>query len=150
MAETLREPNLSCLKTIQSVMSVDGFGSAFDLKSPTSSSFMVNFENILERYAFNLCPEAGLYPAYVSDKIPIAFSAGCLPITWASQGVSIDFNPKAFVNLGGMAAQEFSGLENLLNENYLRQYADQALLINKPTLEPLKAYLQNIITQALD
>lgn len=150
IADTLREPNLSCLKAIQSVMRVDGFGNAFDLKSPTSSSFMVNFENILERYAFNLCPEAGLYPAYVSDKIPVAFSAGCLPITWVDQSICVDFNPNAFINLADMAAQEFSGMENLLNENYLRQYADQALLVNKPSLEPLKAYLQNIITQALD
>ena len=148
-SDTLREPNSTCLKSIQSVMRVDGFGAVFDLKSPTSSSFLVNYESVLEQYAFNLCPEETLYPAYVTDKIPAAFLAGCLPISWVDQSVSIDFNPKAFVNLADMAAKEFVGVENLLSDKYLQQFADQALLLNKPSLEPLKVYLKNIISQAI-
>ena len=58
--------------------------------------------DILQQYAFNLCPENGLYPGYATEKIPEAFAAGCLPIAYVDESVCVDFNPKAFVNLQPM------------------------------------------------
>jgi hypothetical protein len=76
--------------------------------------------------------------------------AGCLPITWADDNVRVDFNPNAFINLAPMSTDGFSELGDLLHsKEALSRFSSEALLTNRPTLDPLKHFLQNLIKTAL-
>ena len=91
-----------------------------------------------------------MYPGYYTEKIPEAFMAGCLPISWADENLKIDFNPRAFINLAPMSISNFSELKEILHSRkILEAYANEALLINKPSIDHLKAYLNEVIRQAL-
>ncbi len=57
------------------------------------SKFAVTFEN-----------EAAL--GYVSEKLPDALLAGCVPIYWGDPTVALDFDPRCFVHRRDFATQE--------------------------------------------
>jgi hypothetical protein len=78
LSSHLREPRASCLRAVQQFIPVDGFGPYFDqrIKSHHDSHFFKY--DLLKNYAFNLCPENGLFPGYVTEKIPEAFVASRL------------------------------------------------------------------------
>ena len=91
-----------------------------------------------------------MFPGYYTEKIPEAFMAGCLPISWADENVKVDFNPKAFINLAPMSANGFQELGELLHsKDTLYKYASEPLLIHRPTLDPLKHFLCNLLKTAL-
>ena len=95
----LNEPRKSMYEIFSKKFTVDGYGPYFD--GQISNHNLSNFtkKNILEKYAFNLCPENNLYPGYYSEKIPDAFMAKCLPISWADSNINYDFNENSFINL---------------------------------------------------
>jgi hypothetical protein len=149
-ASHLREPRKTLLQVVKNQIEVVEFGRSFNsnIKSHADSGF-AKFDE-LQNFAFNLCPENGMHPGYYTEKIPEAFMAGCLPITWADENVKADFNPKAFINLAPMSATHFAELADILRSAArLSEYAEQALLIQKPSLEPLQHFLKNITQSAL-
>jgi hypothetical protein len=149
-ASHLREPRKTLLQVVKNQIEVVEFGRSFNpnIKNHTESGF-AKFDE-LQNFAFNLCPENGMHPGYYTEKIPEAFMAGCLPITWADENVKADFNPKAFINLAPMSATHFAELPDILHSAAsLSEYAGQALLIQKPSLEPLQRFLRNITQSAL-
>jgi hypothetical protein len=145
----LREPRASCYFALQEVMPVDGMGPYFDksIKNHHKSHFVK--KNILENYAFNLCPENGMFPGYVTEKIPEAFAAGCLPITFVDESVSKDFNPNAMINMATLDPDSFEELENVLNENLMKAIAQEPLLLQRPSLQGLKVFLKAIANDAV-
>jgi hypothetical protein len=54
---------------------------------------------IISNYKFNLCLENSLHPGYYTEKLFHAKTAGCVPIYWADENASKDFNSKSFINL---------------------------------------------------
>jgi len=56
-----------------------------------------------------------MYPGYCTEKIPEAFMADCLPITWADSNVAVDFNPDAMVNLAPMTGTDLKTQRPPLN-----------------------------------
>lgn len=77
--------------------------------------------------------------------------AGCLPITWVDENVEVDFNPLAFINLAPMSANHFAALKNILHsKDILLSYAEQPLLLKRPSLQGLKNYLKDVIQTALN
>ncbi len=148
VAEQLREPYTTCMHAVERAIRVDGFGGVFDLQNRAITKYMVNLEKMLQAYAFNLCPESTLYPGYITSKIPKAFASGCLPITWVDQSVKVDFNAQAFINLAPMAADCYIEIESLKDERFLEKFAGEALLLNQPTLDPIKEYLKAILIEA--
>ncbi len=54
---------------------------------------------IISDYKFNICFENSLFPGYHTEKLLHAKNAGCVPIYWADENVSKDFNVKSFINL---------------------------------------------------
>jgi hypothetical protein len=149
-ASHLREPRGTLLAAVKNNIEVVEFGRSFDplIKNHTESG-LIKYDE-LQHFAFNLCPENGMFPGYYTEKVPEAFMAGCLPITWADENIKVDFNPKAFINLAPMSGSHFSELAEILHsKQILASYADQPLLLQRPTLEPLKKYLKNIIQTAL-
>lgn len=145
----LREPRASCLELTKSVIPVDTMGSYFDstIKDHHHSNFIK--KAVLQNYAFNLCPENGLHPGYITEKIPEAFAAGCLPITYADQSVYEDFNPDAMINLLSFMKEGERGLVDLLQSKAaLESYACEPLLTNAPSIEPFRDWVRQLLLAA--
>jgi len=136
--------------SIKNIITIDGFGKYFNRKINSNSSSGLEKFHILNGYAFNLCPENKLYPGYYTEKIPEAFLGDTLPVTWADSLVSADFNPKALINLAEIDCMDFEVLKELLhNDNALAAYAEQPLLVTKPSIEPFQEFVRKLILQAV-
>ena len=146
----LREPRATLVKAVENVIPLEGFGPHFDSRILYHQQGAFGKVDVLQDFAFNLCPENGLYPGYYTEKIPEAFVAGCLPLTWTDANVCADFNPKAFINLEPMSWQDFQPLHGILNSPaQLETFAEQSLLLSVPSIEPLRDFLREIIREAL-
>jgi hypothetical protein len=147
LSSHLREPRGSLFKAVEKLVPTQGFGAFFnkEIRSHHASGFLKR--DVLKDFSYNLCPENGLYPGYYTEKIPEAFYSGCLPITWADENISVDFNPRSFLNLQPLFKNDFRELrEILLNKEILEAYQSEALLHTKPSLEPLKDYLKVVLS----
>ena len=142
LSSHLREPRASLFRALEKVIPIEGFGAHFnkEIKNHHSSGFLK--KDILDRFSFNLCPENGLYPGYYTEKIPEAFNSGCLPITWADENISTDFNTKALINMHSLASQGYEAIsELLLDKRIIGAFANEALLSNQPYIDPFKQFL---------
>jgi alpha(1,3/1,4) fucosyltransferase len=54
--------------------------------------------SFLPNYRFNLCFENSSWPGYATEKLYEALIANTIPIYWGSPTITLDFNPKAFLN----------------------------------------------------
>jgi hypothetical protein len=143
----MNEPKLSIYLKFKEYFQVDGFGPYFskEIKNHNSSNFSIR--DILQNYAFNLCPENSLFPGYYNERVPNAFLANTLPITWADQNIDLDFNPKAFINLIDHAKNNYDDICNLLkDDNYLLNYSKEPLLLEKPNLDKERIFIQKILS----
>ena len=101
----------------------------------------------MQNYAFNLCPENSLFPGYYNERVPNAFLAKTLPITWADQNIDLDLNAKAFINLIDHANNNYDDICNLLkDDNYLLNYSKEPLLLKKPNLDQERVFIQRILS----
>jgi hypothetical protein len=144
----LNEPRKLLYERLQKSIPIDGFGPFFDksIRNHHTSSF--NKFDVLQRYAFNLCPENSLYPGYITEKIPEAFFAGCVPLTWVDPNIKCDFNPRAIINLMPMVQEGFETfLEMLKTPKSFDQYAEESLITRQPSIEPCKTFLEEILKQ---
>jgi hypothetical protein len=142
----LREPRASCYELLKKHMPIDGIGPYFDstIRDHHRSGFLK--KDTLQNYAFNLCPENGLFPGYVTEKIPEAFAVGCLPIGLVDEWVVGDFNPAAFINLTTIMANESDSLGGMLRSKArLEMFAQQPLLLNVPSLAGVQKFVKKII-----
>jgi hypothetical protein len=149
LSSHLREPRASCMQALKRSLAVDGFGPHFDnsIRDHHRSGFLK--KDLLSAYAFNLCPENGLYPGYITEKIPEAFMAGCLPITWVDEAMSVDFNPAAVINLKPMMQDDFRGLADIVcSEAKLASFMDQSLLLKRPSIEPFRQFIAGVLLDA--
>ena len=145
----LREPRAACYATLKSLMPVDGMGPYFDrtIKDHHKSVFIK--KDILINYRFNLCPENSIYPGYVTEKIPEAFAAGCLPITMVDNSVGVDFNPNAMINLAATGDINLEWLNAQLSAKALQKYSEQPLLLRKIYLEDAKTFIGEIVSEVV-
>jgi alpha(1,3/1,4) fucosyltransferase len=85
----------------------------------------------LGKHKFTVAMENSQYPGYVTEKILEAWLAGTVPIYWGSQTVSLDFNPKSFINWHDFKSDErfvdFIRIVNSSQELY-NTFFDQPLL----------------------
>lgn len=125
---------------------VDGYGPFFDKKIKNHNVSNFYKKDILKNYAFNLCPHNFIYPGLYEEKVPEAFLSKCLPVTWADENISYDFNVKSFVNLNNYIKNNFKDIIYLLKQNeFLNTFVDQPLLLSKPTLHKEIAFAKKII-----
>lgn len=149
LSSHLREPRKTLFDAVNQVIPVKGFGAYFDksIQNHHLSGFLKH--SLLQDFAFNLCPENGMYPGYYTEKVPEAFFADCLPITWADENIRVDFNPKAFINLAPMTSADFEPLNQIIHSpQAMDQYAAQALLLQKPSILPFIAFTKRILDDA--
>ncbi len=137
-------------RAVNEVIAIDGFGKYFNKNIFSHSTSGFEKQTILSDYAFNLCPENKIQSGYYTEKIPEAFLGNSLPLTWADPKVSIDFNPKAFINLELLDWHNLDLLYELLHsEQQLASYAEQPLLLKKPSIKPFQDFLRNLLLEAL-
>jgi len=149
-ASHLQEPRETLFNAVRRAMPVHGFGPYFDSAIKHHSMSGITKQEVLKGYAFNLCPENSMYPGYYTEKIPEAFMAGSLPVTWVDSNVSVDFNPNAMLNLAPMMQEDFKGLEDLLlTKSNLEKFAGEHLIHHRPTIENLKTFIQALMQDAL-
>ena len=142
----LNEPRRSMYKILSKKFVVDGYGPYFDKKISNHNLSNFTKKDILNKYAYNLCPENNLYPGYYSEKIPDAFLGKCLPISWADNNVNYDFNENSFVNLLNHTKDNYEEISNLLNDdNFLKKYIDQPLFLKKPSLDEEIKFITKIV-----
>jgi len=149
LSSHIREPRKTLFDALQKVMPVTGFGAHFNknIESHHLSGFFK--KELLQEFAFNLCPENGMYPGYYTEKIPEAFFADCLPITWTDENVKVDFNPNAFINLAPMSWCNFAPLQEIIQSpQILDGYASQALLLKSPSILPFRDFVKHILEDA--
>ncbi len=149
LSSHIREPRKTIFDAVQKVLPINGFGSHFDsrIENHHLSGFL-KYE-LLQNFAINLCPENSMYPGYYTEKIPEAFFADCLPITWTDENVKVDFNPNAFINLAPMSWCDFEPLKELIeNRKILDGYASQALLLKTPSILPFKNFVKRVLEDA--
>ena len=148
-ASHIREPRATLMRALQQHIQVEGFGSAFDSSVIHHSSSGFIKRDVLMNFAFNLCPENSMYPGYYTEKIPESFMADCLPLAWTDSNVIADFNPEAFLNLAPMSALGFRDLPSeLLRPERLERYAQQPLLLQKPSLQPIINLVKHLASDA--
>jgi hypothetical protein len=142
----INEPRTSLLNVTQSALEVHKYGPAFNQKI-RNSQLSGDFKDIvLSKYSYNLCPENSLYPGYYTEKILESFGSGCLPITWVENNVSADFNPNAFINLLNLASSGYSEFPEVLqNGDVIRAAKDAPLLLQSPSIEPLRDFVKKIV-----
>jgi hypothetical protein len=141
------EPRLSVYLKFKEYFQVDGYGPYFNKKINNHNSSNFSIRDILQNYAFNLCPENSLFPGYYTEKVPNAFLANTLPITWADRNIDLDFNPKAFINLIDHAKNNYDDICNLLkDDNYLLNYSKEPLLLKKLNLDKERVFIQKILS----
>lgn len=146
LSSHMREPRAICLQAVQQFIPVDGFGPYFDRRIKSHNHSNIIKYDLLKNYAFNLCPENGLFPGYVTEKIPEAFVAGCLPITCVDESVSVDFNPEAMINLKPILQQDPSDLVEILDSHTrLTNFSDQQLILKRPSIEPFRHFMSNMM-----
>ena len=149
LSSHIREPRKALFEAVQNVMPTTGFGAHFNknIINHHLSSFLKH--ELLQDFGFNLCPENGIYPGYYTEKIPEAFFADCLPITWTDENVKVDFNTNAFVNLAPMTWCNYAPLKEIFNSmQMLEGFASQALLLKTPSILPFRDFVKRILEDA--
>jgi hypothetical protein len=149
LSSHIREPRKTLFNAIQAVMPITGYGAYFNKNITSHHESGLLKHTLLQEFGFNLCPENGMYPGYYTEKIPEAFFADCLPITWTDENVKVDFNPRAFINLAPMTWCQYDSFKDIINsQECLEDYASQPLLLEAPSILPFKDYVKRILEDA--
>ena len=104
-ASHIHEPRETFIRNLNGIIDIDGYGPYYNTNHKSHNDSGILKKQVLTSYAFNLCPENSIYPGYYTEKIPDAYSACTLPISWADSNVSIDFNEKSFINLNNFYSE---------------------------------------------
>jgi hypothetical protein len=141
-----KEPRATLLEAVKKVMKVDCYGSAFPSKD--GSRFLK--VDVCRDKQFALCPENSMSPGYYTEKIPDAFAAGCVPITWCDENVRHDFNPDAIINMARFAGIGYAnGLQEAIQPQSLAKIREQSLLLNRPSLDGIKTFLLKVLSDCM-
>jgi hypothetical protein len=135
----LKEPRSTFYELAVDTIGCDGFGQAFGNHDKSMGKTY-----LLEQYKYSLCPENAIGDGYITEKIPEAFHAGCIPITWCRPSdLELDFNSEAVINLFGLDSYECKEVLNELNgKGKLYQTAISTPLLKK---EPILTNIENFI-----
>ena len=140
----LKEPRGTLFNVVDQVIGCSGFGKVFNTDTRRRGG---KFEDS-KGFLFALCPENSIGSGYITEKIPEAFYAGCIPMTWCRpEDLAQDFNPAAVVNLYGL--DEHERVETLTrlrdNDEYRAALRSEPLLLKRPSLQPIIQFLQGMV-----
>jgi hypothetical protein len=126
---------------LEDIAPVDKYGCAFNNQ--------YNGDKIkkLKEYRFNLCFENTICNGYVTEKLPQAKFAGCIPLYWGDKASAQDFNPKCFLNWADYnSLNDFIEEIEIINssEETMSQLFAEPLFNEMPTLEPLYVFFDKV------
>jgi hypothetical protein len=143
----LEEPRKTMYSNFSKDFIVDGYGPYFNKKIIHHNNNELSKKETLKNYAFNLCPENSLYPGYYTEKVPEAFLSKSLPLSWMDTNVNCDFNDKSFVNLLQYSKDNYAEIISLLKEeNFLKKFTNEPLLLKEPNLDEENSFIKKIIS----
>ena len=102
-------------------------------------------KELLKKYLWCLCPENKPHKGYITEKIPEAFAAGCIPVTYCDPStLSEDFNSNAVVNLYHKSDAEIVNILSRLQSDYsfVNNLRDEPLLTKLESLEALSDFIR--------
>jgi hypothetical protein len=144
------QPRETLFSELSAAIEVDGYGPYFDSSIKHHNSSNIFKDDVLRNYIFNLCPENTMFPGYYTEKVPEAFGAGCIPITWADQNIASEFNQDAFINLADFAATGYlEGFKMALSPESIARLVSTPLLDKAPDFASLLRFVQKVIDRAL-
>lgn len=144
----LNRPRDQLLNLINSKFLMDCYGPAFDTKITNhNKSNFLKFD-VMKNYFSNFCPENEIYPGWYTEKVPDAYLGLTLPITWADQNISNDFNKNAFINLNDYKLSELNILfEELKSDKFLKKFQNEPLITNKLNLDEEITFTKKILNK---
>ena len=144
------QPRGTIFSELSQTIEIDGYGPYFDPSIEQHNSSNIFKDDILQNYMFNLCPENTMFPGYYTEKVPEAFGAGCIPVTWADQNIAREFNQGAFINLADFAATGYrEGFKRAVSAESMARLVSTPLLDKVPDFASLMRFVEQIIDQAL-
>ena len=107
----------------------------------------------MAQHLFGVAYENESSPGYLTEKLPDAMRARCIPIYWGDPTVEETFNPKAFVH-----ARRFKSERELiqyvleLSEDYGRmaEILNQPILLNPHVLDEMEKTMYAFLTRIFD
>ena len=91
-----------------------------------------------------------MYPGYYTEKVPESYAAGCIPITWADQNITVDFQPGSFINLADHVQKGYSeAFLELTSPEQLDRLCSTPLLKQLPDFQGLLHFMEKIVHEAL-
>lgn len=103
--------------------------------------------DLISNYKFSICFENSIQPGYVTEKLFHAKLAGNIPIYYADERFSEDFNDKCCINTLNMSMNEL--LERVIeidsNSKLYEEIKGQPLFLKKVSLEPIREFFINIL-----
>jgi hypothetical protein len=143
----LLEPRRSFYLSFLKEFKVVGFGPYFDKNIKSHNLSLIFKKDVMKNFAFSLCPENSMFPGWYTEKTLDAFMGKCLPITWADRNINVDFNENAFVNLNDYMNVNLKDLFKLLkDENFLKKYTKEPLLLKRPNLDSEIKFIEMILS----
>ncbi len=141
----MNEPRYSFFSALKDHFLIDGYGPYFDKKIENHNVSNFYKKDILKKYFFSLCPHNDIYPGYYEEKIPESFLSGCIPISWADDNISNDFNPKAFINLNNGFFNDFDNfILKIKDDDYLKKFLNEPLINYKLDLSKERDFVSKI------
>lgn len=144
----LNSPRDQLLKKISLYFDISLYGPAFDKEITNhNSSDFIKIDK-MKNYFSNFCPENELYPGWYTEKVPDAFLAGTLAITWADQSIEYDFNKNSFINLNDYKISELNNLfDELKSDEFLKKFQNEPLITTKINLDEEIAFTKKILNK---
>ena len=135
------------LEMIKKYFKIDGYGSAFDQNILGHNQSNFQKKDIMKNYLINFCPENELYPGWYTEKVPDAFLAGNIALTWADQNIRTDFNKKSFINLNDYKIDELDILfKELKSNDFISKFFKEPLLLDPINIDREIAFCKKILS----
>lgn len=143
------EPRPSIINALSPLLKLDGYGRFFDKNIRNHNESGIFKDDVLRNYVYSICPESSMYPGYYTEKVPESFAAGCVPVTWADQNITCDFQAGSFINLADFAADGYGKSFTRQKKEKFEQLFSTPLLKSPPDIDDLLKFLTSIVEMAL-
>lgn len=116
---------------------VDKFGTRYGLRVPSKLE-------VSEQYLYQICTENDIYPGYVTEKLPEAWSAGNIPI-WAGLQSIPYFNSEAFLDFTNLDYESIMQILNSMDSEKIAELQSKPILILEPSIDPLVELISGVV-----
>ena len=98
--------------------------------------------DLISDYKFSICFEHSVYPGYFTEKLFHAKLAGNIPIYYADEKFSEDFNQQCCINTLNMSMEEMLNkvIEIDNNDKLYNEFKNQPLFLNKVSLDSIRKF----------